>query len=68
MQILPQNRYFNDTPFSKVTFSRVNVADITDDLSIKVDARIDASNSNVANYVPARIMSVQEWNEWLKNQ
>ena len=68
LQILPQNRYFSTTPFKEVTFSRVNIADITDDLSVKVDNNIDASNSNATNYVPARIMSVQEWNEWLRNQ
>jgi TolB-like protein len=62
IQVLPQNRYFSTSPFEPITFNRVNIADITDELSVKVDINITYYQMNI----PARIMSVTEWEEWLR--
>jgi hypothetical protein len=69
LQILPQNRYFNTSPLKDVKFTDVKISDITDDLSVKVDSIVsEHGNWRAPGNVPARIMSQQEWNEWLKNQ
>jgi hypothetical protein len=69
LQILPQSRYFNSSPLKDVKFTGVKISDITDDLSVKVDSIVsEHGNWRAPGNVPARIISVQEWNEWLRNQ
>ena len=62
LQILPQSRYFSTTPFVTVSFS-VPLDNITDNMSAKV-----VNIRYFAEVYPARIMSVQEWNEWLASR
>jgi TolB-like protein len=62
-QILPQNRYFNNTPFKEVIFRNINISDITDDLSVKVISIVGDRGGAVD---PAYFMSVSEWEEWLR--
>ena len=71
LQILPQDRYFNNVSFKSVTFNNVRISDITDNLSVKVYGILqdrDAERASRSGTLPARIMSVQEWNEWLRSQ
>jgi hypothetical protein len=77
LQILPQERYFNAAPFQPVTFVRVKISDITDNLSAGVysiaygliyasDGLSLLSGSSPYGAVPARIMSKSEYDAWLK--
>ena len=78
LQILPRERYFNNRSFQPIKFVNVSVSDITDNLSVEASsiaygliyAQEGQSMLSNASYstVSARIMSVQEWNEWVKNQ
>jgi hypothetical protein len=61
LQILSQNRYFNNRPFKAVRFS-VPLDKITDNLSVKVVG----IRYNDQTTFPARIMSQSEYDEWVR--
>jgi hypothetical protein len=67
LQILPQNRYFNNTPFREVKSLAIKTSDITDNLSAKV-VNIKSPNDMGGRIIPARILSINEWEEWLRKQ
>jgi TolB-like protein len=77
LQILPQERYYNNASFQPIRFENIMVSDITDNLSVEVSSiaysliyRSGRYQYNIRDdYVgnaPARIMSVTEWEEWLR--
>jgi hypothetical protein len=68
LQILPQNRYFSNRPFNKVTFTMVKINDITDELHTKVDNNMTIARYGNESNIPSRIMSLSEYDEWVKKQ
>ena len=67
LQVLPQNRYFNNYTFRQVDFHNINISDITDDLSIKV-GNIYYEYGHQKFTVPALVMSQAKWEAWLKSK
>ena len=66
LQILPQIRYFNDKSFAAIRFNGIRITDITDELSVKVEKLREIPPTSFSP--PARIMSVQEWNQWVQGR
>jgi hypothetical protein len=64
MQVIAQHKYFTDYAFGPVSF-RVPVKKITDDIKVQIEK---VHNDGFGRRYNAKIMSLAEWNEWLKNQ
>lgn len=63
LQVLPQKRYFDNIPYASVSFT-VPLKDITDELSAKP---LNTGHYTHGNF-PSRIMTVVEWEQWLRSQ
>jgi TolB-like protein len=67
--LLVQKKYYDNAELKKVKFSRVKLADITDNLVPKIDAiTIMGSVSGKAAAAPALVFTVSEYQQWAAAQ
>ena len=67
--IKPQKLYFDESQFERGYFNRIKLSEIPDDsdLQIKIE-KIGIFNTTGYPVANVRIMSIDEYNEWEKNQ